>query len=430
MVNRKYANITLDLQRNIKNETLEFYISDDETSDFYVKVLRANNPIELNKAIVTLCVIDPKGVSKSQFMEATNKTGLVYCKLKDSLKNVAGTYQARMLVVLQDEKVVTDSFNYTVKDDGLILLNDSANEDERFHTLVSMLSEFSTIKFDEEQRKVNELSRQSKITEMEQEVDNLVLTTDEYVKQQIETVETDVSKLILDTNTRVNENLDANTALVTKMVSDGNETIGNINTNANNTIKSISDYKVAKDIEINNDLLQYKTSTSQLINNHLADKDGEFNLSFENYKATVKSDLDSYKIEKDNEIDDYQSIKNLDIDNYLKEKSELLDIYQNEKNIEIDTYKTAKDEQINTFVLTKNAELNNAEKTRNTSESRRENNEYSRGLGENTRKNNENERVNKFNEMIKEFNNMIKFTENGEMVVTINGVSKTFVPKE
>lgn len=430
MVNRKYANITLDLQHNIKNETLEFYISDDGTSDFYVKVLRANNPVELNKAIVTLCVIDPKGVSKSQFMEVTDKTGIIYCKLKDSLKNVAGTYQAKMLVVYQDEKVVTESFNYTIKDDGLMVLNEEINTDERFHTLVSMLSEFSKIKLDEEQRKVNETNRQLKITEMKQEIDTLVLTTDEYVKQHIGTVETNVTKLISDTNAKVNQSLDSNTALVNKMIADGNETLGNINTNATSTIQGISDYKIAKDIEINNDLNQYKTATTQFINTHMAEKENELSLSFENYKTIIKGELDLYKVEKNKEIDAYKSTKDLAIDNYLKEKSGLLDGYQNEKNIEIDTYKTVKDEQINTFVSNKNTELNNAEKTRNSNEARRENNEYSRGLSENTRKNNENDRINKFNEMVKAFNNMIKFNENGEMVVTINGISKTFVPKE
>lgn len=429
MVNRKYANITLDLQRNIKNETLEFYISDDGTSDFYVKVLRANNPVELNKAIVTLCVIDPKGVSKSQFMEVTDKTGIIYCKLKDSLKNVAGTYQAKMLVVYQDEKVVTDAFNYTIKNDGLIILNEEVNTDERFHTLVSMLSEFSKIKLDEEQRKTNETNRQLKITEMEQGINTLVLTTDEYVKQHIGTVETDVTKLISDTNTKVNESLSANTVLVNKMISDANGTLESINTNATNTIQGISDYKTAKDTEINNNLNQYKTSTTQLINNHFTEKDSEFNLSFENYKTTIKSELDLYKVEKSKEIDTYKSTKDLAIDNYLKEKSGLLDSYQNEKNMEIDAYKTAKDGQINTFISNKNTELNNTEKNRNANETRRENNEYSRGLSENTRKNNETDRINKFNEMIKEFNNMIKFNENGEMVVTINGVSKTFIPK-
>ena len=429
MVNRKYANITLDLQRNIKNETLEFYISDDETSDFYVKVLRSNNPVELDKAIVTLCVIDPNGVSKSQFMEVTDKTGIIYCKLKDSLKNVTGTYQAKILVVCQDEKIVTESFNYAIKDDGLIVLNEQVAAAERFHTLVSMLSEFSTIKLDEEQRKVNETNRQLKITEMEQEIDTLVSTTDEYVKQHIGTVETDVTKLISDTNTKVNESLDANTVLVTKMISDGNETLGNINTNATNTIQSISDYKVTKDTEINNNLNQYKTATTQSVDNHLSEKDSEFSLSFENYKTTTKNELDLYKVEKNGEIDAYKSTKDLAIDDYLKVKSTLLDNYQNEKNMEIDTYKVAKDEQINTFVSTKNTELNNAEKIRNTNETRRETNEYSRGLSENTRKTNETNRINKFNEMIEIFNNMIKFNENGEMVVTIGGVSKTFVPK-
>lgn len=430
MVNRKYANITLDLQRNIRNETLEFYISDDETSDFYVKVLRANNPVELDKAIITLCVIDPKGASKSQFMEVTDKTGIIYCKLKDSLKNVAGIYQARILVVCQDEKIVTDSFSYTIKDDGLIVLNDEVATDERFHTLVSMLGEFSKIKLDEEQRKINETNRQLKMTEMENEIDTLVLTTDTYVKQHIGTVETDVTKFISDANTKVNESIDSNTSLVSKMISDGNETLGNINTNATNTIQSISDYKVAKDTEINNNLNQYEIATTQTINNHLTEKDSEFNLSFENYKTSIKSELDLYKVEKSKEIDTYKSTKDSLIDDYLQEKSGLLDSYQNEKNIEIDNYKVAKDGQINTFVSTKNTELNNAEKTRNANETRRENNEYSRSLSENTRRNNESDRVNRFNDMINQFNNMIKFNENGEMVVTLNGISKTFVPKQ
>nr|WP_288306027.1 hypothetical protein [uncultured Romboutsia sp.] len=156
-MNRKY-NLKLDLQFRCNNSIMKFNQFDNNTSDFFMRITNGGNLVDVEKAIVVLAVIKPSGKVASQFVEVKN--GLVYADLKPSMKDEIGTYAAQAMLILEDERVVTDVISYEVEEDKIFsLLNDTVETSEEFTLLTDMLSRLSTIEISEEQRIVNEAER-------------------------------------------------------------------------------------------------------------------------------------------------------------------------------------------------------------------------------------------------------------------------------
>lgn len=156
-MNRKY-NLKLDLQFRCNNSTMKFNQFDNNTSDFFMRITNGGNLVDIEKAIVVLAIIKPSGKVASQFVEVKN--GLVYADLKPSMKDEIGTYTAQAMLILEDERVVTDSISYKVEEDKIFsLLNDNVETTEEFTLLTDMLSRLSTIETNEEQRVINEAER-------------------------------------------------------------------------------------------------------------------------------------------------------------------------------------------------------------------------------------------------------------------------------
>lgn len=156
-MNKKY-NLKLDLQFRCNNSTMKFNQFDNNTSDFFMRITNGGNLVDIEKAIVVLAIIKPSGKVASQFIEVEN--GLVYADLKPSMIDEIGTYTAQAMLILEDERVVTDSISYEVEEDKIFsLLNDSAETSEEFTLLTDMLSRLSTIETNEEQRVINEAER-------------------------------------------------------------------------------------------------------------------------------------------------------------------------------------------------------------------------------------------------------------------------------
>lgn len=156
-MNRKY-NLKLDLQFRCNNSTMKFNQFDNNTSDFFMRITNGGNLVDIEKAIVVLAIIKPSGKVASQFVEVEN--GLVYADLKPNMRDEIGTYTAKAMLILEDERVVTDSISYNVEEDKVFsLLNDSVEDTEDFTLLTDMLSRLSTIEISEEQRIVNEAER-------------------------------------------------------------------------------------------------------------------------------------------------------------------------------------------------------------------------------------------------------------------------------
>ena len=156
-MNRKY-NLKLDLQFRCNNSIMKFNQFDNNTSDFFIKISNGGKSFDVEKAIVVLAIIKPSGKVASQFVEVEN--GLVYADLKPNMKDEIGTYTAQAMLILEDERVVTDSISYKVEEDKIFsLLNDSVEDTEEFTLLTDMLNRLSTIEISEEQRMINEAER-------------------------------------------------------------------------------------------------------------------------------------------------------------------------------------------------------------------------------------------------------------------------------
>lgn len=156
-MNKKY-NLKLDLQFRCNNSTMKFNQFDNNTSDFFMRITNGGNLVDIEKAIVVLAVIKPSGKVASQFIEVKN--GLVYVDLKPNMKDEIGTYTAQAMLILEDERVVTDSISYEVEEDKIFsLLNDTVEDTEEFTLLADMLSRLSTVEINEEQRVINEAER-------------------------------------------------------------------------------------------------------------------------------------------------------------------------------------------------------------------------------------------------------------------------------
>ena len=156
-MNKKY-NLKLDLQFRCNNSIMKFNQFDSNTSDFFMRITNGGNLVDIEKAIVVLAVIKPSGKVASQFVEVKN--GLVYADLKPSMIDEIGIYTAQAMLILEDERVVTDVISYEVEEDKIFsLLNDTVEATEEFTLLADMLSRLSTIEISEEQRMINEAER-------------------------------------------------------------------------------------------------------------------------------------------------------------------------------------------------------------------------------------------------------------------------------
>ena len=156
-MNKNY-NLKLDLQFRCNNSIMKFNQFDNNTSDFFIKISNGGKSFDIEKAIVVLAIIKPSGKVASQFVEIEN--GLVYADLKPSMKDEIGTYTAKAMLILEDERVVTDSISYEVEEDKIFnLLNDTVEDTEDFTLLTDMLNRLSTIEISEEQRMINEAER-------------------------------------------------------------------------------------------------------------------------------------------------------------------------------------------------------------------------------------------------------------------------------
>lgn len=156
-MNKRY-NLKLDLQFRCNNSIMKFNEFDNNTSDFFMRITNSGKLVDVEKAIVVLATIKPSGKVSSQFVEVEN--GLVYADLKPSMTDEIGTYTAKAMLILEDERVITDSISYKVEEDKIFsLLNDTVEDTEDFTLLTDMLNRLSTIEISEEQRMINEAER-------------------------------------------------------------------------------------------------------------------------------------------------------------------------------------------------------------------------------------------------------------------------------
>ena len=122
MLDKQYKFIQLDLN-TIKQNTLdmEFSISDNQTSDFYIIIKKNDNKIDLSEYKTTLYIKNPNDIVLHKELTDYNKTDNVfYCNLESIYKNIEGKYSCQIIIENPGttEKVVPlGEFYYTVKND-------------------------------------------------------------------------------------------------------------------------------------------------------------------------------------------------------------------------------------------------------------------------------------------------------------------------
>ena len=339
-LDKKYS-LRLDLKFNYTNSKMKFDEFDKNTSDFFIRITRDKELIDISEAIVTLVAIKPDGSVDSQFVTINENN--FYCDLKPSMKDLPGKYEAIASISFDGETVNTNPENpivYEVTENKFLRqLSTEVVEEERFTILTDMINRLSVIENQENDRVEAETNR---------------VESEKLRQQAIEKVKTDIAKLISDTNSKVDINLKENTAKIDTLVTDTNE--------------KIDAYKTEKDEAIQQDLQQYKTDTTQDIDNYKNLKDSEIDKNLEDYKTTTTKNIDAYKNLKNTEIDNYKTEKDLEIDTYVVEKNKELDIYAAAKNAEINEYKDLKD----TLINDKLREVDTAEQSRTEAETLRQ----------------------------------------------------------
>ena len=150
-LDKKYT-IHLDLINNIQNKMMKFSLSDNETSDFYIKITKSLEKVDLTNKTITLYVVKPnKNVMYTivTLYAEGEKTNVFYCDLPNDFKNIEGPYYAQILVEdkITGEKVVAPSkFSYIVESDIMSETSEIIDTEENKNILDSILSDLIDLK--------------------------------------------------------------------------------------------------------------------------------------------------------------------------------------------------------------------------------------------------------------------------------------------
>ena len=150
-LDKKYS-VNLDLINNIKNENMKFSLSDNETSDFYIKITKSMKSIDLTDKVVNLYVVKPnKNViyTTVNLCTESDETNLFYCDLPNNFKNIKGSYYAQIAIedIITGEKVVIPSkFSYTVESDIISEAYETVDTEENKNILDLILSDLIELK--------------------------------------------------------------------------------------------------------------------------------------------------------------------------------------------------------------------------------------------------------------------------------------------
>lgn len=122
ILDTRYKTIYLDFILNKVNDIdLVFSISDLETSDFFVKVTKNNEEIDLSSFKTVLWILKEDGTTDTKdLVQDEKEPGLFYCNLENKYKNKIGRYRAQILVKdpnTLEQKLTKSIFQYIVTDD-------------------------------------------------------------------------------------------------------------------------------------------------------------------------------------------------------------------------------------------------------------------------------------------------------------------------
>ena len=163
-LDKKYP-LRLDTRIDFKNLIPHFYVSDNETSDFYIKFTNDNQPVSVENVVIAIVVVNPNSQINSSLLDVNIDKGLIYCNLPNELKNVVGVYKAKIMCISEEERLVSNTFEYKVDMDEFAILNEVVENSDEILLLTQMLSQINVISTEEEKRVNGENTRVANETE-------------------------------------------------------------------------------------------------------------------------------------------------------------------------------------------------------------------------------------------------------------------------
>ena len=114
--------LKLDLVEKIKNDEMEFSLSDNDTSVFYVSITRNEEKVDLRDTQVTFYVIKPDKTYKSTTLTFDGTKELFSCNLTNEFKDTIGQYVGQIVVYdssTQEKVIIPSRIYYSVNSDIL-----------------------------------------------------------------------------------------------------------------------------------------------------------------------------------------------------------------------------------------------------------------------------------------------------------------------
>ena len=386
-LDKKYP-LRLDTRIDFKNLIPHFYISDNETSDFYIKFTNDNQPVSVENVVIAIVVVNPNSQINSSLLDVNIDKGLIYCNLPNELKNVVGVYKAKIMCISEEERLVSNTFEYKVDMDEFAILNEVVENSDEILLLTQMLSQINVISTEEGKRIENENIRLVNETERTTNETNRINNEDERKSNELERITNETKR-----------NNDENERQLKEAERNENE----LNRESQELIRQNNELdRIAYDEVIENNENERRLKESERISNEESRIESENTRNMN--ESNRKNNEQMRKNNEDNRKFEFTAMKEslnnlaLDINNI---KNDILNGESNRVLSEEDRKSTEKLRINNEDVRITNEEARvKNEDTRLKSEEIRVSNEDTRERSENARKTNENTRVSNENKRI------------------------------
>ena len=411
VLDRKYM-LRLDLSKQKNNTEMEFNISDNQTSDFSVKITHKGKPVDLTDSLGLLVVTKPSGkveIAEGQIIE----TSSVYFNLQNNCKDEVGIYSAYVVLghtyqdIIDDkDRVLLGQITYVVNNDTVQELQPLIPGDDNFQIMIDIITRLQELESNENARILAEQLRVQAEQARVAEHNSMIETFDTKVEEVESTIASVVATeqgikeaeaiRVTSENTRINNETDRQHTESDRVVAEKKRVvehdsmmdsttvaIANINS-TDGSIKEAESKRVlaeqqrvdAENIreqaieKVKTDIVKLINDTNKKIDDYKLEKDTAIQQDLEEYKSTTTQDIQDYKKLKDTEINknlsDYKTSTTTDINNYKSAKDRELDNYKTEKDLEIDTYIETKNLELDKYVAAKNDDIDNYKNSKDT----------------------------------------------------------------
>ena len=401
-LDKKYP-LRLDTRIDFKNLIPHFYVSDNETSDFYIKFTNDNQPVSVENVVIAIVVVNPNSQINSSLLDVNIDKGLIYCNLPNELKNVVGVYKAKIMCISEEERLVSNTFEYKVDMDEFAILNEVVENSDEILLLTQMLSQINVISTEEGKRIENENIRLVNETERTTNETNRINNEDERKSNELERIanetkrnndenerqlkeaERNENELNRESQELIRQNNEVDRTAYDEVLSNNEE---ERMTNESDRIAHEESRANSENIRINNE--NNRERNEQIRQNNEENRKFEFTMQSQSLTElsmgvnAVKEDILRSESNRKSSEDERKSNEELRIDN------EDVRITNEEARVKNEDTRL-KSEEIR---VSNEDTRERSENTRKTNENTRVSNENKRITAESTRSSNENIRVN------------------------------------